>query len=142
MHLEAEARPLEPAEATPPAPLPRLRNVGLKDGRGRKMTWVGLGQPGPPRLLVNGCRPPAFPAQKQHALAIKSLRQERGKRKELPAAAGGGERAGEGMNVAKKNSVQLRSSLQGRVADLNLPLLPAALQGKTDKKNQVHSLDY
>lgn len=133
---------METTQTSPSAPLPRLRNVGLKDGRGRKMTWVGLNQPGPPRLLVNGCRPPAFPSQKQHTLAIKSLRQERGKRKELPTAGGGGERTAEGMNVAKKNSVQLRSSLQGRVADLNLPLLPAALQGKTDKKNPVHNMDY
>ncbi|XP_061602589.1 hormonally up-regulated neu tumor-associated kinase [Cololabis saira] len=132
---------MEAAQTSPSAPLPRLRHVGLKHGRERKMTWVGLSQPGPPRLLVNGCRPPAFPSQKQHTLTIKSLGQEKGKRKDLPAA-GGGERAGEGMSVAKRNSVQLGSSLQGRVADLNLPLLPAALPGKPDRKNQVHGMDY
>ncbi|KAM6915108.1 hormonally up-regulated neu tumor-associated kinase [Xenentodon cancila] len=132
---------IEAAQTPPSAPLPRLRNVGLKHGRERKMTWVGLNQPGPPRLLVNGCRPPAFPSQKQHSLAVKSLRQEKGKRKDL-SAAGGGERTGEGMSVAKRNSDQLGSSLQGRVADLNLPLLPAALQGKPQRKNQVHSMDY
>lgn len=129
---------------SPSAPLPRLRNVGLKDGRGRKMTWVGLTRPGPPGLLVNGSKPPAFPSQRQHTLVIKSLRQERGKRRDLSAAGGGGERgtAGGGMNGAKRNSVQLRSSLQRRVADLNLPLLPAALQEKTERKNQLHSMDY
>lgn len=46
------------------------------------------------------------------------------------------------MNAAKRNSVQLRSSLQRRVADLNLPLLPTAVQGKSDRKNQLHSMDY
>lgn len=126
---------------SPSAPLPRLRNVGLKDGRGRKMTWVGLSRPGPPGLLVNGSKPPSFPSQRQHTLVIKSLRQERGKRRELSVA---GERvtAGGMINGAKRNSIQLRSSLQRRVADLNLPLLPAALQRKTDRKNQLNSMDY
>ncbi|KAF7664606.1 hypothetical protein LDENG_00171720 [Lucifuga dentata] len=134
---------MEMVQTSPPTPLPRLRNVGVKDGRNRKMTWVGLTRPGPPGLLVNGSKPPVFPSQRQHTLVIKSLRQERGKRRE-PSAAGGGERgtAGGGMNGAKRNSVQLRSSLQRRVTDLNLPLLPAALQGKTDRKNQLHSMDY
>ncbi|XP_049914627.1 hormonally up-regulated neu tumor-associated kinase [Epinephelus moara] len=141
---------METTRTSPSAPLPRLRNVGLKDGRGRKMTWVGLTRPGPPGLLVNGSKPPAFPSQRQHTLVIKSLRQERGKRRDLSSGAGGGggggggERgtAGGGLNGTKRNSVQLRSSLQRRVADLNLPLLPAALQGKTDRKNQLHSMDY
>ncbi|XP_041832674.1 hormonally up-regulated neu tumor-associated kinase [Melanotaenia boesemani] len=132
---------MEKTQASPSAPLPHLRNVGLKDGRGRKMTWVGLNRPGPPRLLINGSKPPVFPSHRQHTMVIKSLRQERGKRKEL-SAAGGGERAGEGMSGAKRNTVQLRSSLQRRVGDLNLPLLPAALQGKSDRKNHLHSMDY
>lgn len=138
---------METTQTSPSALLPRLRNVGLKDGRSRKMTWVGLTRPGPPGLLVNGSKPPAFPSQRQHTLVIKNLRQERGKRKDLSAAGGGGgggERGltGGGMTAVKRNSVQLRSSLQHRVADLNLPLLPAAAQGKTDRKNQLHSMDY
>ncbi len=135
---------IERTQTSPSATLPRLRNMGLKDGRGRKMTWVGSTQPGPPGLLVNGSKPPAIPSQRQHTLVIKSLRQVRGKTRDLSTAAGGGDRgtAGGGMNGAKRNSVQLRSSLQRRVADLNLPLLPAALQGKTDRKNQLHSVDY
>lgn len=134
---------VETTQTSPSAHLPRLRNMGLKEGRGRKMTWVGLTRPGPPGLLVNGSKPPAFPMQRQHTLVIKSLRQERGKRREL-SVAGGAERGTTGgvMNGAKRNSVQLRSSLQRRVADLNLPLLPAALQGKGDKKNQLQSMDY
>lgn len=159
MLLEADTRSsdrdhlgaMERTQTSPPAPLPRLRNVGLKDGRGRKMTWVGLTRPGPPGLLVNGSKPPAFPPQRQHTLVMKSLRQERNKRKDLSAAAapaggggGGGERstARGGANGAKRNSVQLRSSLQRRVADLNLPLLPATMQGKPDRKSQLHSIDY
>ncbi|KAM9782767.1 uncharacterized protein ACB057_015039 [Neosynchiropus ocellatus] len=124
-------------EMSPPsAALPRLRNVGPKNGRGRKMTWVGLGRPGPPGLLVNGAKPSAFSSQRQHTLIMKSLRQERGKRKDLTAA---GERGTPG-GVMKRNSIQLQSSLQRRVSDLNLPLLPAALQGKADRK--IHGMDY
>ncbi|XP_026174642.1 hormonally up-regulated neu tumor-associated kinase homolog isoform X2 [Mastacembelus armatus] len=132
------------SQKSPSAPLPRLRNMGLKDVRGKKMTWVGLTRPGPSGLLVNGSKPPIFPLQRHHTLVIKSLRQERGKRRDVPAAGGGAERgiAGGGVNVTKRNSVQLRSSLQRRVEDLNLPLLPAALQGKADKKNQLHSMGY
>ncbi|XP_056150166.1 calcium/calmodulin-dependent protein kinase type IV [Lampris incognitus] len=138
-----------PVTTSPSAPLPRLRNVGLKDGGGKKMTWVGLTRPGPPGLLVNGSKPPTFASQRQHALAIKSLRQERGKRGERAGGGGvgvrgGGERgtAGGGMNGMRRNSTHLRSSLQRRVADLNFPLLPAALQGKPERKNQLHSMDY
>uniref|UniRef100_A0A3Q2NYN8 non-specific serine/threonine protein kinase n=1 Tax=Fundulus heteroclitus TaxID=8078 RepID=A0A3Q2NYN8_FUNHE len=129
------------SQMSPSAHLPRLRNVGLKDGRGRKVTWAGLTRPGPPRLLVNGLKPPVFPSQRQHTLIMKSLRQERGRRKEFTAA-GGGERAGEEIDGEKRNSVQLRLSPQRRGANLNLPLLPVALQGKTDRKNQLQSLDY
>lgn len=126
-----------------PSPLlPRLRNVGLKDGGGRKAPWVGLNRPGPPRLLINGSTPPAFLPQKQHASNIKSLRQERSKRKEQSAARGvGGEGEGE-RTGAKRNPVQLRSSLQRRATNMNLPLLPAALQGKTDRKSQLRNVDY
>ncbi|KAK2856484.1 hypothetical protein Q5P01_005219 [Channa striata] len=128
---------METTKTSPSALLPRLRNVELKDGRARKMTWVGLGRPGPPGLLINGSKPPAFPPQRQHTLVFKSLRQERGKRRDLTVV--GGER---GLAGAKRNSVQIRSSLQRQVADLNLPLLPTALQGKGDKKNQLHNMDY
>lgn len=124
---------------SPSIPLPRLRNFGLKEGRGNKMAWVGLSQPGPPGGLVNRSKPSAFPSQ--HPLAIKSLRQERSKKKELAATAAGGGPAG-GWNGGKKTSVQLRSSLQRRVEDLNLPLLPAPVQQKSQKKNQPHNTDY
>ncbi|CAI5683239.1 hormonally up-regulated neu tumor-associated kinase homolog A isoform X1 [Oreochromis niloticus] len=131
---------VEASQTSPSSPLPRLHNVALKDGRGRKMTWAGLTRPGPPRLLVNGSKPPALPSQRQHTLVFKNLRQERGRRKELSATRG--ERVAGGINGAKRNSVQLRSSLQRRVADLNLPLLSAGLQGKPDRKSQLQSMDY
>lgn len=124
---------MERTHTSPSIPLPRLRNVRLKDGRGNKMAWVGLSQPGPPGLLVNRSKPSAFP---QHTLAIKSLRQDRSKKKDLSAAGGG-----HALNGSKKNSVQLRSSLQRRVGDLNLPLLPAPVQGKSEKKNQLRNID-
>ncbi|KAM9840290.1 uncharacterized protein ACBR49_015692 [Aulostomus maculatus] len=132
----------ETTQKSPSDPLPRLRNVGARDGRRRKMTWVGLSRTGPSGLLVNGSKPPAFPSQRQHTLVMRTLRKERGRRRETPAAGGEGGTAVGAMNAAKRNSVQLRSSLQRRVADLNLPLLPAALQGKTERKNQLHSMDY
>jgi len=142
MLLEDRDRPgaTEATEPSASAPLPRLRNVGLKDGRARKMTWVGLTRPSGP--LGSGSRPPAFPSQRPHTLAMKGLRQEKGRRRDLSSGGGGGGGGGGGLNEAKRNSVQLRSSLQRRVADLNLPLLPAALQRKTDSKNQLHGLDY
>ncbi|XP_038141953.1 hormonally up-regulated neu tumor-associated kinase homolog [Cyprinodon tularosa] len=129
------------SQMSPSARLPRLSNFGLKDGRGRKVTWAGLSRPGPPRLLVNGSKPPVLSSQKQHPLIMKSIRQERGRRKEIIGERGS-EGPREGIDGDKRNSVQLRSSPQRRVADLNLPLLPDALQGKADRKNQLHSMDY
>ncbi|XP_034018661.1 hormonally up-regulated neu tumor-associated kinase homolog [Thalassophryne amazonica] len=133
---------METAQMSPSAPLPRLRNVGLKDRQSRKMTWVGLSCPEPPSLLVTRSKPPTFPSQQQHTLLMKSLRQDRGKRRELAASGGERGKAVGLMGGAKRNSVQFRSSDQRRVADLNLPLLPAALQGKTDRKKQLHNMDY
>lgn len=124
---------------SPSIPLPRLRNFGHKDGRGNKVAWVGLSQPGPPGLLVNRPKPSALPPQ--HTLAIKSLRQERSKKKDLAATRAGGGLVG-GLNGGKKNPVQLRSSLQRRAGALNLPLLPTTVQEKSEKKNQPHNIDY
>lgn len=146
MLVEADPHPsdrehMETTQSSP-SPLPRLRNIGLKDGRGRKMTW--LTRPGPPGLLVNGSKPPIFPSQRQHTLVIKGLRQDRGKRRELSVAGGAGaagERATAGGGV-KRNSVQLRDTLQRGVTDLNLPLLPTALQEKSDRKNRLHGMDH
>ncbi|CAL8394684.1 unnamed protein product [Arctogadus glacialis] len=147
----------ETAKVSPPATLPRLRHVGLKvggaggggGGGGRKLTWVGLTRTGPPGFLVNGSKPPAFPSQRLHALGAKGLRGDRGKRAGESASRGGGGGGGGGGGTAgaggtgvKRNTVQLRPSLQHRVAELNLPLLPAALQGKTERKSHLHSMDY
>uniref|UniRef100_A0A674BM43 Hormonally up-regulated neu tumor-associated kinase-like n=1 Tax=Salmo trutta TaxID=8032 RepID=A0A674BM43_SALTR len=151
---------METAQTAPP-PLPQLRNAGLKEGggggRGGKVTWVGhmVRPQGTMGLLVDGSKPPSFPSHRQHALVIKSLRQERGRRGgggergergrggERGERGGGGEREGGGgrggggggerggggrSGGVNRNSIQLRQSLQRRVADLNLPLLPAAPQ--------------
>lgn len=142
MHVEAGARSSERenliamtrTHTSPSIPLPRLCNLGLKEGRRNKMAWAGLSQPGPPGLLVNRPKPSTFPSQ--HTLAIKSPRQEKSKKKDLAATGAGG------LIGGKKNSVQLRSSLQRRVGPLNLPLLPAAVQEKPEKKNQSHNPDY
>ncbi|KAM8831835.1 uncharacterized protein AB9W97_003240 [Spinachia spinachia] len=126
----------------PSTPLPRLRNLELKDGRGKTMTWVGLTRPGPPGLLLNGSKPPDFHSQRQHTMVIKSLRQQKGKRRDL-SASGGGERgtAAGRLNGATKNSIQLCPSL--RVGDLNLPLLPTTpLQRMTNSKNMLQNMDY
>ncbi|KAJ8008733.1 hypothetical protein DPEC_G00081480 [Dallia pectoralis] len=129
-HLPAA---MEIAETAPP-PLPRVRNTGLKDGGGgKKVTWVGhmVRPSGPPGLLGNGSKPTAFPSQRPQALAFKSLSHERRKRGGVEGLSGGGAMSGGGAGLSggvKRNSVQLRPSLQRRVADLNLPLLPAALQ--------------
>lgn len=100
------------------------------------MAWVGLSQPGPPGLLVNRRKASAFPSQP--TLAVKSPRQERSKRKDLGAAGG----RAEGGNGGKKNSVQLRSSLQRRAGALNLPLLPTTVREESEKKNQLQNIDY
>ncbi|KAG7244306.1 hypothetical protein INR49_004446 [Caranx melampygus] len=52
---------METTQTSPSAPLPRLRNVGLKDGRGRKMTWVGLTRPGPQASWSTGPNLPSSP---------------------------------------------------------------------------------
>lgn len=138
MHVEAGALSLDRenliaknrTHTSPSIPLPRLRNFGHKDGQENKMAWVGLPQPGPQNLLVNRSTASTFPSQQ--TLAIKSLRQERSKKKDLTVTGTGG----------KKNPVQLRSSLQRRVGDLNLPLLPTTVQEKSEKKNQPHNIDY
>lgn len=137
---------LERTRTSASAALPRLCHVAPKDVRAGKVMWTGLSRPAAPGLLVNGSKPPTFPSQRQHTLVIKSLRQEKSKRKELSAPGGGGagegEKGGDGMHGTKRNSVLLRSSLQRRTGDLNLPLLPAAMQEKADRKNNLHSTEY
>lgn len=133
------ARHTEPLVQT--SPLPRLRHTGtLKESTPRKVTWVGLTRhatagTGSSPFFVNGSKPPLFPSQRQQALVIKNLRHAKEKR-----SAGG---AGIGVNAAKRNSVQLRAAIQQRRAtDLNLPMLPSALQNKSDKKTEILRMDF
>lgn len=138
---------LERTRTSTSAVLPRICHVASKDVKAGKLMWTGLSRPGAPGLLVNGSKPPTFPSQRQHTLVIKSLRQQKSKRKELSAperrgGGGGGEKGEEATHGTKRNSVLLRSSLQRRTGDLNLPLLPAALQEKVDRKNNLHTTEY
>ncbi|XP_031437088.1 LOW QUALITY PROTEIN: hormonally up-regulated neu tumor-associated kinase [Clupea harengus] len=113
--------------ASQASPLPRLRHTGtLKDAVPRKVTWVGLARggvvapgPGSSPFLVNGSKPPAFASQRQQALVIKSLRHAKEKR-------------GSG----------LRGTIQRRVGELNLPMLPAAFHSKANKKSELLRMDF
>ncbi|XP_077367273.1 hormonally up-regulated neu tumor-associated kinase isoform X2 [Festucalex cinctus] len=103
---------LESTQKAPPTTLPRLCNPEPKDGRGGKVSWVPPSQLEPSGLRMSGSQTPAFPLQR-HNLALK-----------------GGKVTG-----TKRSSVaKLRSTPRRRMKELNLPLLPAALQRKTDRK--------
>ncbi|KAK2885455.1 hypothetical protein QQF64_021179 [Cirrhinus molitorella] len=140
------ARHLSAMETTTQtSPLPRLRHTGtLKEATPRKVTWVGLTRHATPGtgsspFLVNGSKPPLFPSQRQQALVIKNLRHAKEKRN---TGTGGGGGIGIPSNTAKRNSVQLRTAIQRRVTDLNLPMLPSALQNKSDKKTEILRMDF
>uniref|UniRef100_A0A3Q2XQU1 non-specific serine/threonine protein kinase n=1 Tax=Hippocampus comes TaxID=109280 RepID=A0A3Q2XQU1_HIPCM len=105
MHLETTQR-------APPSILPRLPNQRLKDGRGGKVLWVPPSLLVPAGLQLSGSKTPTCPLQK-NTLAPK-----------------GGKATG-----TKRNSVaKFHSTPQRRMTELNLPLLPATLQRKTDRK--------
>lgn len=136
------ARHIEPSAQT--SPLPRLRHTGtLKVATARKVTWIGLTRhatagTGSSPFLVNGSKPPLFPSQRQQALVIKNLRHGKEKR-----SAGGGGGISVAASAAKRNSVQLRTAIQQRrTTDLNLPMLPSALQNKSDKKTDILRMDF
>ncbi|XP_035278917.1 hormonally up-regulated neu tumor-associated kinase [Anguilla anguilla] len=119
------------AMQTTSSPLPRLRHAAPKEGVARGVTWMGVTRhsTGGSPFLVNGSRPPAFPAARQQTLVIKSLRHS----KERGRVVGGN-------GTAKRNSVQLRGSR--RAADLNLPLLSPAFQPKADRKPELFRMDF
>ncbi len=123
---------------TQTSPLPRLRHTGtLKEATPRKVPWVGFTHhttpdTGSSPFFVNGSKPPLFPSQRQQALVIKNLRHAKEKRN---TGTGGG-------GAVKINSVQLRTATQRRVTDLNLPMLPSALQNKSDKKTERLRMDF
>ncbi|XP_051515064.1 uncharacterized protein LOC127418516 [Myxocyprinus asiaticus] len=130
---------------TQTSPLPRLRHTAtLKEATPRKVTWVGLTRhatagTGSSPFLVNGFKPPLFPSQRQQALVIKNLRHAKEKRNTVTGGGGG---IGISSNTAKRNSVQLRTAIQRRVTDLNLPMLPSALQNKSEKKTEILRMDF
>uniref|UniRef100_A0AAV2KC20 non-specific serine/threonine protein kinase n=1 Tax=Knipowitschia caucasica TaxID=637954 RepID=A0AAV2KC20_KNICA len=138
MILDTDALPDRDSMETVPSPLPRLKTTATKDTRGnRKLTsWLSR----PPGLLVNGSKPAVYPPR-QHTLVFKSLRQDRGKRRELSVHTGGATTERVGAAVVKRNAVQIKASLQRGLSDLNLPLLPTPLQ-KPERKNRLHGMDY
>ncbi|XP_036447392.1 hormonally up-regulated neu tumor-associated kinase homolog [Colossoma macropomum] len=133
------ARHLSVAETTAQtSPLPRLRHGTVSP---RKVTWVGLKHQagtstGSSPFLINGSKPPVFPSQRQQALVIKTLRHAKEKRN-----AGGAAISVPG-NTVKRNSVQLRTFIQHRDTDLNLPMLPSTFHSKTDKKTEILRMDF
>ncbi|XP_055043627.2 uncharacterized protein [Misgurnus anguillicaudatus] len=138
------AHHISPMETTAQtSPLPRLRHTGtLKEATPRKVNWVGFTRHatagrGSSPFLVNGTKPPLFPSQRQQALVIKNLRHAKEKRN-----TGGGGGIGIPSSTTKRNSVQLRTTIQRRGADLNLPMLPSALQNKSDKKTEILRMDF
>ncbi|XP_030643219.1 hormonally up-regulated neu tumor-associated kinase homolog [Chanos chanos] len=147
--IEEKAHPARHLSAmetnTQTSPLPRLHHTSTLKDTTRKVTWVGLtGHVGTGAgcypFLVHGSKTPVYPSQMQDAL--KSLRQTK-ERRNVGTGRGGGRG---GMvtigNAAKRNSVQLRTSIQRRVTDLNLPMLPTSFRNKTDKNTEIFRMDF
>ncbi|XP_066528467.1 hormonally up-regulated neu tumor-associated kinase homolog A [Hoplias malabaricus] len=136
------ARQLSAVEtAAQTSPLPRLRHGTVSP---RKVTWVGFKHhagtgTGSSPFLVNGSKPPVFPSQRQQALVIKSLRHTKEKRNMVT---GGGGTIGVPGNTGKRNSVQIRTFIQRRDTDLNLPMLPSTFHSKGDKKPEILRMDF
>ncbi|XP_061668579.1 hormonally up-regulated neu tumor-associated kinase isoform X2 [Syngnathoides biaculeatus] len=111
MHLEA-------TERAPPTTLPHLHNGGLKEGVDKKVSLVHLSPSEPSGLQVSGSKTPTFASQK-NAWGAKNTK----------------------VAGTKRNSVTgIRSTPPRRMTELGLPLLPAVLQRKTDRK--MRSMDY
>uniref|UniRef100_W5KAC7 non-specific serine/threonine protein kinase n=1 Tax=Astyanax mexicanus TaxID=7994 RepID=W5KAC7_ASTMX len=134
------ARHLSAMETTvQTSPLPRLRHGTVSP---KKVTWVGLKHhagtaTGSSPFLVNGSKPPVFPTQRQQALVIKSLRHSKEKRNGMT----GGSISVPG-HTGKRNSVQLRTFIQRRDTDLNLPMLPSTYHNKPEKKTEILRMDF
>ncbi|XP_062872048.1 hormonally up-regulated neu tumor-associated kinase homolog A [Trichomycterus rosablanca] len=137
-------RHLSAIEATAQStPLPQLRHRTLKDVSPRKVVWAGLKRhtdlgTGSSPFLVNGLKPPVCLTQRQQALVIRSLRHSKDKRN---TEAGTERTGGIAGTTAKRNFVQLRTSVQRKETDLNLPMLPSTFQSK-DKKSEFLRLDF
>ncbi|XP_051909361.1 hormonally up-regulated neu tumor-associated kinase isoform X2 [Hippocampus zosterae] len=105
MHLETTQR-------AAPKTLPRLPDQRLKNGRGGKVLWVPPSLLEPAGLQLSGSKTLTCPLQK-NTLAPKG---------------------GKGTGTKRNSVAKFHSTLQRQMTELNLPLLPAALQRKTDRK--------
>nr|XP_008119875.1 PREDICTED: uncharacterized protein LOC103281027 [Anolis carolinensis] len=114
------------------SPLPRLRQVALRDSITKRVSWVGLSQQQPSGsspFFANGSRPPIFPMSQQQTLMVRSLRQSKEKSKELFSSS----------NI-KRNFVQLKHVPKD--TDLNLPVLSPPYQTRSAKKSEILRLDF
>nr|XP_060611027.1 uncharacterized protein LOC132762036 [Anolis sagrei ordinatus] len=114
------------------SPLPRLRQVALRDSITKRVSWVGFTQQQPngsSPFFANGSRPPVFPMSQQQTLMVRSLRQSKEKSKELFNSS----------NI-KRNFVQLKH--MPKDTDLNLPVLSPPYQTRSAKKPEILRLDF
>ncbi|KAJ7341709.1 hypothetical protein JRQ81_006520 [Phrynocephalus forsythii] len=114
------------------SPLPRLRQVALRDPIIKKISWMGLPQRQPngsPPFFINGSRTPMFPMTQQQTLMMRTLRQSKDKSKDFLK-----------RDKIKKNFVQLKQ--MPRDTDLNLPVLSPPYQTRSGKKLEVLRLDF
>lgn len=119
-------------EAPQLSPLPRLRQVALRDPILKKISWMGLPprQPnGPTPFFLNGSRTPIFPMTQQQTLMMRSLRQPKDKSKDFLK-----------RDKTKRHFVQLKH--MPRDTDLNLPVLSPPYQTRSGKKSEVLRLDF
>lgn len=113
------------------SPLPRLRQVSLKEPLPKKISWMGLSHQQPsasPPVFVTGSRPPIFPITQQQTFIVRSLRQSR-ESKDLFNS-----------SKIKRNFVQLKPAKKDR--DLNLPILSLPYQSRSGKKSEILRFDF
>ncbi|XP_020649789.3 uncharacterized protein LOC110079002 [Pogona vitticeps] len=114
------------------SPLPRLRQVALRDPIIKKISWMGLPQrqpSGSTPFFINSSRTPIFPMAQQRTLMMRSLRQSKDKSKDFLK-----------RDKIKRNFVQLKH--MPRDTDLNLPVLSPPYQTRSGKKSEILRLDF
>nr|XP_028578737.1 hormonally up-regulated neu tumor-associated kinase homolog A-like isoform X3 [Podarcis muralis] len=131
-YQEKESSALLIMESPHLSPLPRLRQVALRDPITKKISLMGLSQQQPngsSPFFVNGSRPPIFPMTPQQTLMVRSLRQSKEKSKDFFNS-----------GKVKRNFVQLKHTPKD--VDLNLPVLSPPYQTRSGKKPEILRLDF
>ncbi|XP_061126788.1 hormonally up-regulated neu tumor-associated kinase homolog A [Syngnathus typhle] len=106
---------LETLQRAPPTTLPRIHNLGSKEERAVKVSWVPLSLPETSGLQVSASKTQACPPQRNTM------------------------KGGKTTGTKKSSIAKFRPTPRRRMTELNFPLLPAALQCKSDRK--LHSVD-